>query len=189
MRNKWLLVSILLVGLVQTMHCQIENLDKLNGFKVFKFGDNPSKHANYIERDDLMTPPSKKVSIYGCDKNEYLSFGISFKTMELSFFENKLYQIMLWSSWEEVEWFAYKEMSNKTYFSVIADEAELIFGKMMGYTPDEGSPMTKGHVGMWETEKIRLDLVFMKFAGGKIAIQVKFIDKSLEKQVNLSKYQ
>jgi hypothetical protein len=189
MKKTHIIICILLLGCFESIYCQIENLDKLNGYKVFKLGDSPSKHSTYIQKNEVFTPPSKNVSIYNCHAAEYLSFGITFKGMELRFFDNKLYEILMWSSWEGDEYEAAKAMLKKSYFDLIADEAERIFGKMMRFTKDEGALLKIGATGIWETEKNRFDIVFMQYYSGKVAIQVKFTDKNLESQVSLSKYQ
>jgi hypothetical protein len=189
MKNILLFISILIFCFLQSSKAQIENLDKLNGFMVFKLGDPPTKHSGYIKKNDYQTPPSKKVSFYNCDEKEYLSFGTTFTSMELSFFESKLYEILLWRSWTVDEYLIAKDMLKKTYFTIIADEAENIFGLMMRNTIDEGALLKKGATGIWETEKIRFEIVFMQFYSDQISIQIKFIDKNLEKLADLSKYQ
>src|SRR5690606_13964113 len=77
------------------------DIDKLNGYRQFKYGEIFEKHSSYMEEQvERKENKSKRVrELFSFDKEllEELRLGVIFKKITLYFIDNELYKISLWT--------------------------------------------------------------------------------------------
>jgi hypothetical protein len=94
MKQKILLLTLLMTCSLSLFSQNLAMLDKVNGFKKFKFGMNKNEFSNLKEtQTNIIMNDVKNYDYTGSDIKNF--YGVPIDQINLSFYKNKLYQIRI----------------------------------------------------------------------------------------------
>lgn len=133
----------------------LNNLDKINGFRKFKFGTSIQQVSNYKPKPRKMQLRNVVDYIYtGTDIQEFA--GIPIEEIMLSYFKNKLYEIVI--SFGTI----YKAYTT-TQFNIIQANLEANFSSEFHQCNDNPNVETLS-CSIWDSQNVRLENIRMNLS-------------------------
>lgn len=147
-------LSLFLLDAISGLSQSLKELDKLNGFRQFKFGMTPREISSISPSKNNLN--LKNVTCYDFSDPSMSSFGSAdITTISLSFYKNRLYRIMVFFG-------SQKRPFNSDQFNVIKDIFCNTFGKNYQLLSDvEGVNVLGGMT--WISDFVRLDFLRLAY--------------------------
>lgn len=140
----------------ESSFCQnLDNLDKINGFRKFKLGSNVSSFSNIKLHTNQIKLNGVSNYIYtGSDMSDF--YGVPIDQITLSFYKSKLYQINVSFGTIYTE-YRYDQ------FDVVQSNLEANFGKSyFKISPSPQAEILNGY--MWDAKTVNLESLRLRMA-------------------------
>ncbi len=135
----------------------LNDLDIKNGFRHFKFGSTPSQIKNIVKQTNQSSQNPKVVSYEYIGEDVTNIFNVKIDKISLSFFNNKLFNILVsFGNLEESKDFEVYE------FNSILSALEKTYGtKWVESTNKDGNILNSA---IWDAKNTRLELIRIDFS-------------------------
>lgn len=162
------------------------NLDELNGLKGYKFFSSSATITSKFSKSSTKSKSSRIIYYVSYD-SELTKFGAQFKSITLSYIDDKLFSIKLWTFETYDELKIKSDLGLKSDYVLAGEEIDKLFGKTSNYK-EEKDAIKSLTSEFWETDKIKMEFSFLVY-GKEASTYIIIYNKELQNKANVAEYE